>query len=48
MAKENCKILDTGDGFPVMEFNSVIGEIILLPRDFKEKWNILLFYRGHW
>lgn len=48
MARENDRILDTGDFFPEMEFDTVSGEKIVLPRDFGQRWNVLLFYRGHW
>lgn len=48
MSRKNCRILDTGDTFPEMRFNSVEGEVISLPDYFGERWNILLFYRGQW
>ncbi len=48
MARENDRMLDTGDFFPEMEFDTVSGEKIVLPRDFGQRWNVLLFYWGHW
>jgi hypothetical protein len=48
MARINCKLLDTGDHFPEIEFNTVDGVSLTLPGDFGDRWNILLFYRGHW
>ena len=48
MSRSNCKILDTGDSFPALAFSSVEREVITLPDAFGERWNILLFYRGHW
>jgi hypothetical protein len=48
MSRSNCKILDNGDSFPAMGCNAVDGRRIVLPDDFGERWNVLLFYRGHW
>ena len=48
MAHSDCKILDTGDSFPQLKFKVVEGEEISLPKDFGGRWNVLLFYRGHW
>jgi alkyl hydroperoxide reductase subunit AhpC len=48
MSRSNCTTLDTGDDFPHMEFNAVGGGKVRLPEDFGERWNVLLFYRGHW
>jgi hypothetical protein len=48
MSRAGTGILDTGDIFPGMEF-AVIGDGSLsLPGDFGGRWNVLLFYRGHW
>jgi hypothetical protein len=43
-----CKILDTGDSFPLMEFRVVRGATVYIPRDFSGHWNVFLIYRGHW
>lgn len=48
MARVNCKILDNGDAFPKMKFNVVNNDVIVLPDNFGNKWNVLIFYRGHW
>lgn len=48
MSRSNCILLDTGDHFPEIEFNTVDGGSLTIPRDFGERWNILFFYRGHW
>lgn len=48
MARVQERILDTGDVFPELEFNTTEGDKIVLPRDFGNKWNIFLIYRGYW
>jgi hypothetical protein len=48
MARANGVILDTGSGFPQIEFATVADERVLLPRDVTGRWSVLLFYRGHW
>lgn len=48
MARESGNILDTGDIFPALEFEAVSGGKIILPEDFEEQWNVMLFYRGFW
>ncbi len=48
MSRADCKILDNGNVFPNMTFYAVEGEAVRLPQDFGERWNVLLFYRGHW
>jgi hypothetical protein len=48
MSHSNGKILDTGNAFPEMTFETTRGVTTRLPRDFGIRWNILLFYRGHW
>jgi hypothetical protein len=48
MARIDCSILDTGNLFPELRFHTIEGNLISLPDDFGERWNILLFYRGHW
>ncbi len=48
MARVNCRMLDTGDVFPLLKFDLVNNESITLPQDFGKGWNVLIFYRGHW
>lgn len=48
MARRDCIILDTGSVFPKLSFRTVEGNLITLPDYFGDRWNILLFYRGHW
>lgn len=48
MARENSPPLDNGSAFPEMEFETTEGGKILFPRDFGQKWNVFLVYRGHW
>jgi hypothetical protein len=40
--------LDTGALFPSMTLNPVGGESIAVPGDLSARYNIVLFYRGHW
>jgi peroxiredoxin len=47
MAHEG-RLLDTGDMFPDLVFNSVQGDKINLPADFRKTWNVFFIYRGHW
>jgi hypothetical protein len=48
MRSDLCKLLDTGDSFPLMEFPAVRGARVSLPKDFEGHWNVFLIYRGHW
>lgn len=48
MSRADGRILDTGYTFPDMTFDTTRGVTLRLPRDFGVRWNILLFYRGHW
>ena len=48
MAREAVKLLDTGDGFPNLDFRLISGERMLVPQDLGKRWRILLVYRGHW
>ena len=43
MPRSNCKVLDNGDRFPEMACEAVDGGRIILPDDFDERWNVLLF-----
>lgn len=40
--------LDTGDAFPKMSLNLVDGSKIDLPAGLGGRYNVILFYRGHW
>jgi len=40
--------LGPGDAFPAMSLNLVGGGSINLPGDLDGRFNIVLFYRGHW
>ena len=48
MARELGPLLDSGDVFPMIEFQTVAGKQLRLPADVAEKWTVLLFYRGDW
>jgi len=48
MARAETKVHDTGDFFPVMEFQTTAGESVVLPGDLIGAWGVVLFYRGHW
>jgi len=47
MAREG-KILDSGDAFPILTFQTIKGETIQTESRFKGGWNVVLFYRGFW
>ncbi len=40
--------LETGNTFPGMSWNLVGGGTLKIPEAFDTKYNIVLFYRGHW
>ena len=42
------KKLGIGDQFPDITLNLVRGGELVLPSDLDAKYNIVLFYRGHW
>ena len=48
MAREDVQILDTGELFPNIEFDTVNGGRIVLPESFGGKWSLFLVYRGSW
>ncbi len=48
MARENVALLDTGDLFPGIEFDTVSGDRVVLPDAFGGKWSLFLVYRGSW
>jgi len=48
MAREQGILLDSGDVFPNIEFQTVEGKGVRLPADVAGKWTALIFYRGDW
>ncbi len=48
MAQAKGKMHDTGDFFPVLEFQTTAGESVVLPGDLIGGWSVVLLYRGHW
>jgi len=40
--------LDAGASFPGMTLAKVLGDEIALPDDISSRYEIVLFYRGHW
>lgn len=40
--------LDTGATFPTLSVPLVGGGTMSLPGDLRARYNIVLFYRGHW
>jgi hypothetical protein len=48
MSRAGNIMLDTGDRFPLMEFDTVESGRLVLPDNLFKHWNVVLFYRGHW
>lgn len=48
MARIGNKILDTGDVFPNLTFNTIDGGQIQSATRLRGSWNVILFYRGFW
>jgi len=40
--------LNNGDLFPSVSGPTVGGGSLTIPKDLKQEWNVVLFYRGHW
>jgi peroxiredoxin len=40
--------LDTGDVFPTLTLQLVDGQSLTIPDDLDAKYQVILFYRGHW
>ena len=40
--------LNTGDAFPQMTLDLVDGSKLALPGGLDGRYNVILFYRGHW
>lgn len=48
MARENVKLLDTGDKFPDLQIKLTSGETTKATDAGKLNWKVILFYRGNW
>ena len=48
MARANSAILDSGDRFPQLTFETVAHGRLTLPGAFGDGWAVFLAYRGHW
>lgn len=48
MARASGSLLDTGDTFPTLEFETVTHGRIALPDAFRGGWGVFLAYRAHW
>ncbi len=46
--KEVSMRLNNGDRFPSVSGPTVGGVSLTIPKDLKQEWNVVLFYRGHW
>jgi len=40
--------LDIGDVFPTLALQLVDGQSLTIPDDLDAKYQVILFYRGHW
>ena len=40
--------LNTGDRFPNLSLHLVDGSTVALPEGVGGRYNVILFYRGHW
>ena len=48
MAREGAVILDSGDKFPALAFETVAHGRLDLPDWFGAAWGVFLVYRAHW
>lgn len=48
MARVGSAILDSGDRFPALAFDTVKHGRISLPEAFGPGWGVFLGYRAHW
>jgi hypothetical protein len=48
VARAGSSILDSGDRFPTLEFDTVQHGRIAVPDAFGEGWGVFLVYRAHW
>jgi hypothetical protein len=48
VAREGAFILDSGDRFPALTFDTVGHGRLDLPDGFGDAWGVLLIYRAHW
>jgi hypothetical protein len=48
MARAGQHILDSGERFPILEFDTVDHGRVSLPKAFEGGWGVFLAYRAHW
>ena len=48
MARTTDALLDSGDAFPALAFDTVAHGQWQLPERFADRWGVLLVYRAHW
>mgnify|MGYP006275733631 FL=1 len=48
MARAKGPLLDTGDRFPSLRFETVEHGQALIDEDFYRGYGVVLIYRGHW
>ena len=48
MARASGFLLDSGDSFPALAFDTVKHGRVTLPDGFGDGWGVFLVYRGHW
>ncbi|MBI4638842.1 MAG: hypothetical protein HY727_21105 [Candidatus Rokubacteria bacterium] len=48
MARASAFILDSGDTFPALGFETVAHGRVALPDGFGDGWGVFLAYRAHW
>jgi len=48
MARAGQHILDSGERFPILEFDTVNHGRVSLPKAFEGGWGVFLAYRAHW
>jgi hypothetical protein len=48
MAQAQTKMHDTGEFFPLLEFETLADGDMMLPGDLVGNWSVVLLYRGHW
>jgi len=48
MARADSALLDTGDRFPDLAFETVNHGRVHIDRHFSQGYGVVLIYRGHW
>jgi hypothetical protein len=48
MARAGSKILDSGERFPALTFDTVAHGRVSLPEGLGPGWGVVLLYRAHW